>query len=88
MTRALLLGSGLPVIGLVLKATLLIVAGTAIAGLLRNASASARHLVWTLVLAACVAMVVLSPVLRHPAFSFPSSRATSRRRRSLVRRRK
>jgi beta-lactamase regulating signal transducer with metallopeptidase domain len=67
-TLSLLPGAS-TIIGLVLKATLVLGTGAAAALLARRASAAARHAVWAATLAALVALPLLSAVL--PGWSIP-----------------
>ncbi|HEU4631004.1 MAG TPA: M56 family metallopeptidase [Gemmatimonadaceae bacterium] len=62
-----------PAAVLVAKATLLLLLAALVAAALRHASASARHLVWSLALLALVALLVLEPLL--PAWRVPVGRA-------------
>ncbi len=67
-------------LGLIVKVTLLLAGGFAIASAFRRRSAAARHFVWVLVLSGSVALALLTPIvprLRVGAFTLPSAFATT-----------
>ncbi|HEV8356291.1 MAG TPA: M56 family metallopeptidase, partial [Gemmatimonadales bacterium] len=51
-----------PVLGLLLKVTLVLLLGASVAGLLRHASAAARHFVWMLALTGSVVLTLTAPI--------------------------
>jgi HEAT repeat protein/beta-lactamase regulating signal transducer with metallopeptidase domain len=69
-----------PFVDVIVRASCILGAGALLAGLLRRASAAARHLVWTTTLAAALALPVLSAALPEwtvPVLSVQQERATS-----------